>query len=319
MSSEAVATAAREHAQPEEAGPNARNGSEPANPASPFAAGARHVSAVRPTEMVALQRLAGNAAVSRMVARRQAAMQRASVQRAAGSAATIQREGPGDQQVAMSSQAGTWSNVKAMGDDPMALLKATASLFSATDTIKPDEDFKGDAKVFQPDFLALVFMDYIVIVHRSYGPMEVRDQGDPPATAPSNIVVISEPAAHRLWVLQVNDDSGQIRAHREPGLAMKAVGDAGKGMSSMYSFVPGEYLGADNAADIRKKIEAGKNAKPGKPGQNPDWAKSQFTKLKQRRGKGAGAPPGGPGGSDTGTGLGKQGTGPGGGGTKDDP
>jgi hypothetical protein len=247
---------------------------------------------------MALQRLAGNAAVSKLVARRQA---------------SVQREGPG----ATAPATGQWTNLKAMGDDPMALVKASASLFSATDTIKPDADFKGDAKVFQPEFVALVFMDYIVIVHRSLGPMEVRDQSDPPATSPANIVVISEPANHRLWVLQVNDASGQIRAHREPSLAMKAVGDAPAGMSGMYSFVPGQYLGADYAADIRKKIEAGKNAKPGKPGQTPDWAKSQITNLKKRRGKGRGTS--GPGGVEGGMGLGKQGTGTGGGGTKDDP
>ena len=293
VSSEAVATAAREHAQTDEAAPSSRNGTDPSNPAAPFAAGARHVAAVRPTEIVALQRLAGNAAVSRMVARRHAA-----------SRASVQREGPGDVK-AVKAGTGTdaWSDVKAMGDDPMALIRSTPSLFSATDTIKPDDDYKGDPKVFQPEFIAVVFMDYIVIVHRSFGPMEVRDQGDPPSTSPKNVVVITEPATHSLWTLQVNDASGQIRAHRERGLAMKAMGDAPKGMSSMYSFVPGEYLGADNAADIRRKIDAGKNAKPGKPGQNPDWAKSQMTKLKQRRGKGKGAPPGGPAGVEGGTGL----------------
>jgi len=323
VSGEAVANATREHAQPDAAAPDTHAGTEAASPATPFAGGATRLAYVRKPQLMALQRMAGNAAVSRLVARQHSRPQPARVQRvapqgAAPAPSSVQRAGP-EAQSAQST--GQWSDIKALGDDPMAIIRATPKLFAATDTIKPDDDFKGDPKVFQPEFVAVVWDDYIVIVHRSFGPLEVREQSKPPTTAPRNVVVITEPAMFRMWTLQVNDATGQIRAHSERVLAMKPAGAASPGMSSMYSFIPGNFLGDDLAADIRKGIEAGKNAKSsGKPGGNPDWAKSQITKLRKRRAKkGGGAQAGGPGGVEGGQGLGNQGTGTGGGGTKDDP
>ncbi|HEX2626286.1 MAG TPA: hypothetical protein VHL56_05230, partial [Candidatus Limnocylindrales bacterium] len=311
MSSEAGATATREHAPAEEAAPNAPNGTESSNPAAPFSAGARHLAAVRPREVVALQRLAGNAAVSRLVARRQAQQRGATVQRAA----SVQREGPDVPGAATTltavraDKAGTpaeqWTDIKSMGDDPMAKIKAAAALFKATDTLKPNEKYKGDPNAFHPGLMAIVYMDYIVIIDRT-GPLDVRDQKDPPLQAPRNVVVLADTANFTFWTLQVEENSGAVRAHHDPSLLMYGVE---KGAIGMYAFIPGLFLGADYAADIRKSIKKATDATPAKPGQNPDWAKDQVAKLRKRRGKGAG----------DGSGLGRQGTGTGGGGTKDDP
>jgi hypothetical protein len=305
VSSEAVATAAREHAQTEDAGPNSRTGTEQSNPASPFAAGAKRLSAVRPREVMALQRMAGNAAVSRLVA---------------GRRATVQREGPGGGEAhlvradkAGSGAAEQWTDIVAEGDDPMEKVKAAPYLFRQTDTLKPDEKYKGNAAAFHPDLLAIVYLDYIVIVGRS-GPLEVRPQTTPPLMAPRSVVVLADTANFTFWTLQIEENTGQVRAHHDPTLLMYGVQ---KNAIGMYAFIPGLYLGADLKADIEKGISKATDATQPKPGQNPDWAKGQLSKLKKRRGKGAA--PGGPGGTDSGTGLGRQGTGTGGGGTKDDP
>ena len=95
MSSDAVATATREHA-PNEAAPDVHAGVEKAagggSPVSggltgpgvepgtdgttPFAGGATRLAAVRAPQVMALQRLAGNSAVSGLLRRRSTAVQR---------------------------------------------------------------------------------------------------------------------------------------------------------------------------------------------------------------------------------------------------
>ena len=115
-----------------------------------------------------------------------------------------------------------WADIKSMGDDPMAKIKAAAALFKATDTLKPDEKYKGDAKAFHPELMAIVYMDYIVIVGRA-GPLDVRDQKDPPFQAPRNVVVLADTANFTFWTLQVEENTGQVRAHHDPTLLMYGV------------------------------------------------------------------------------------------------
>jgi hypothetical protein len=303
VSGEAVANATREHAQPDAAAPDTHAGPEAAGPATPFAGGATRLAYVRKPQVVALQRLAGNAAVSRLVARRPP---------------IVQREGPdgGDAKPAKPS----WRTIKAISDDPMELLKSTPGLLGLTDTIVPDAAFKGDPKVFQPVGAGLLFEDHIVIVDRSGGVVDVVPQSKPPQMLRQSVVVIHESATTNIWIL-FEDEEGRIRANPRYDQGMQPIEGAPPGRSRMLVFIPGVYLGDDVAADLKnKKIKIAGEDK-GAPGQVPGWAKSQITKLKKRRAAKKDGPQAvGPGGVDGGKGTGfvdRGGTG--GGGTKDDP
>ena len=64
--------------------------------------------------------------------------------------------------------------------------------------------------------------------------------------------MLADTANFTFWTLQVEETTGQVRAHHDPTLLMYGVE---KDAIGMYAFIPGLYLGADIAADIRTSIK----------------------------------------------------------------
>jgi hypothetical protein len=301
VGSDGATTATRERV-PDEVAPDAHVGTAPSSAGpSPFAGGATRIANVRQVQLMALQRLAGNAAVAHLVTRRQ----------------TVQRAPRPKSDPVDPSDLREWESVKALGDDPMGLVTSTVDLFEALDTIKPDADFTGDPKVFAPVGAGLMFEDFIVIVDRSATPVAVMPQSDPPQMLNQSVVGIHESATTHLWLLFM-DKNGQIRASPRFREGVVPVKGAPPGRSRLLIFIPGMSLTEANADLLRKRIPGSTGS--GKPGQPPDWAKDQLKDLKKRRAKAGTGEHGGPGGVEGGKGLGREDKGgTGGGGLDDDP